>query len=435
MKFFQKIKSLIWKNEEQSTQSRFSRILDLSILLTFSFTFFSIPAFSFSNTGMYVTWILTILLIAEIVVSLIFTRKIIVDFVFLSFILFCISALISSALSGFRGFRLTPIFLTGLAALLYLYCRSSKQFLNLKSFIVGAYFASIIFLAVFFYQYREELFSLSFSRLGDKFGDDNDIALFLCFGFVISFYFLTSIKKTNIIIPILSLITLLVFTFCGLATGSKIFIISSSVCAIYFLFARFWGKKWWIALLLIVGFIIIAVLVLELPFFAFIKSRLAGFFSTLIGKSVSGGDVDELSTINRLNMFVCGMELWLRKPLFGWGIWGFATFSGRAGGWSHNNISESLCNFGLIGSILFHFGFFKAFYSYLKLKKGETKKNVMLAFGLIVFYLCSMVSVAFNSQKIYAYMIGVLVASIEDSKPIFELSLRNKKEKEVLHCD
>ncbi len=159
-----------------------------------------------------------------------------------------------------------------------------------------------------------------------------------------------------------------------------------------------------------------------MPFLSTIKERFNSFISTLLGKSVSDGKTNELSTINRLDMFMCGMQMWLRKPIFGWGIWGFATFSGRAGGWSHNNISESFCNFGLIGTIFFHFGFFTSFRGFTK---SWQKKDKYLSFILLLFFVVSMISVALNSQKLYAMLIGVVFCDLSDAREIISFAPSN----------
>ena len=168
-------------------------------------------------------------------------------------------------------------------------------------------------------------------------------------------------------------------------------------------------------------------MIISIPAFATIKNRFLSFVSTLSGNKIGDGSTNELSTINRLDMFFCGMEMWLRRPMFGWGIWGFATFSGRALGWSHNNISESFCNFGLIGTFLFHYGFYICYKNFIIEK---SKKTFELQFLLILFYSISMLSVALNSQKLYAYIIGILFASFSNEKTLFVIDLAKIKSRE-----
>lgn len=302
--------------------------------------------------------------------------------------------------------------------------------------IYSAFIGTILFLLIYYIYYNKDILNFKTIRIGSAFGDENDVALFMSFGLVISLYFIFFSNKIYVIIP--SIILFILFTFAALTTGSKIFILIAGVSFIVMPFLRFRKEKWWIALVIVITGIITFLVILNLPSFKIIKDRMLDFVSTLFGKSIKGGDSGEYSTIHRLNMFSCGLEMFLRKPLFGWGIWGFATFSGRGGGWSHNNISESLCNFGLIGTTLFHFGLFVSLRNYFKSKR---KENYVLPFILILFYLIAMISVALNSQKLYAYIIGLVFASFNDYKPLFTikttkvlslLKLSKKSNNEVL---
>lgn len=330
-------------------------------------------------------------------------------------------------LNLFKAFSTTPIMLSILSAIIYCYAVSVKKRLNIKAFIFSAFIGSILFLGVFIFKYRIELISLNFNRLGRIFGDENDIALFLGFGLISSLYFGFNFSRKTIIFNIFNLLFSIPFIICGFSTGSKIFVFLLLFCIIFFPFFLCGKKKIWLAILIIVFMFGLFVLMINLPVFSTIKDRLMSFISTLFGKNIGGGKTGELSTIDRLDMFLCGIQMWLRRPLFGWGPWGFATFSGGKGGWSHNNISESLCNFGLIGSFLFHFGFVVSFMSYIKTKE---KKRKTLSFLVICFYLISMFSVALSTQKIYSLIIGMLMADLYESNHLISINFskirRNK---------
>lgn len=407
-----------------TTKSPLNIALDLLVLFLFSFTFFSIPAFSFIGSGKYVTWVLTLFLLLSICISLFLFYRIKLDIISLSFLLFAVSSLVSSALCGFKAFKTTPIFLSLLTFVIYTYSKSIKGSVNLNSFLFSAFIGSVLFLFFFIFKYKRELIHLDFDRIGSKFGDENDVALFLGFGLLCSFYYGVDFHKDTIIFNVFCLFLVLLFGLCGFSTGSKIFILISFLCFLYFPFAKCGKKKWWLALLINICLVAVFFALINLPFFSTIKDRFFSFISTLFGKSVGQGKTNELSTINRMDMFCCGMQMWMRKPIFGWGIWGFATFSGRAGGWSHNNISESFCNFGLIGTFLFHFGFIMSFYYFFK---SRFKKERMLSFALLLFYVLMMVSVALNSQKLYAYVSGIIFASICESKNLISFRFFKKE--------
>lgn len=409
-------------------KSKFNRILDFTIIVLFSLTFFSIPAFSFLGGGKYVTWSLTSVLLVCILIDLSLFYGFKIDYIFASLVLFGISAFMSSLFNGFKSFKGTPILLSLLSAFIYLFCVSSKKRFRIETLIFACYFGSVLFLGLFIIKYFNELKSLDFDRLGSKFGDDNDIALFHGFGLICSIYYALRFRKRYFLLNIISFVLSLLFVFCGFSTGSKIFVLILLFSIIFYPFAICGKRRWWVALLVICGLAGLLVIFINLPIFSTVKSRFLSFISTLIGKSIGNETTNELSTINRFDMFLCGMQMWLRKPMFGWGIWGFATFSGRAGGWSHNNISESFCNFGLVGTFLFHFGLAIGIKDYIK---GKNKKSLTLPFSLLAFYLISMLSVALNSQKIYAYVIGIVLSILCSCEPILTINAfysKNTKE-------
>lgn len=53
------------------------------------------------------------------------------------------------------------------------------------------------------------------------------------------------------------------------------------------------------------------------------------------------------------DLMVKGIELFLQRPLFGWGVSGFATASGT-GFYSHSNYVELLADFGIVGTLLYY---------------------------------------------------------------------------------
>ncbi len=392
----------------------------------FLLAFFSIPSFSFIGAGKYVTWVVTIFLLTTIAVSLALFYPIKIDILSISLLFFVVSAFLSSAITAFKSFKITPYYLAVLIFLLYTYFRSVKKTINLKSFIFAAYIGTVLFLFFYIVKYRNEILSLSFERLGKLFGDENDIALFLSFGAACSLYYFSEVNKTNIVFPFISMLLFLLFAFCGFTTGSKIFILVLFLSFIFIPFKICGKKKWWIALLIIIIGLLLFYAVIHLPFMYTIKQRFYGFISTLLGISVESGSTREMSTVNRLDMFLCGIEMWLKRPMFGWGSWGFATYSGATGGWSHNNFSESLCNFGLVGTVLFNFGFIISFISYFSMCSVE-KKKYSIMFFLLLFYIVAMFGVALNSQKLYAYVIGVVFAGLTELKTLMCIDLKTMR--------
>ena len=394
-----------------SMKLKFNSLLNWLIVILYGITIASIPIFSFNKILYLATWGLTGLLILSIGIYSLKNKYFHFDTISLALFLFAFSAFFSSLINGMKGFNFTPILLPILIILIYGYAKMSK---SSKKMLFAAYFGIIVFLICFIYHYRQQLLHLDFSsRLGDYFGDENDIAIMLGFGIVTTIYLILFSKKIGIIIP--SVILLIPFLVCGFSTGSKIILLIIVISIVISIFLFFGKKKWWVSLIVIVSFIAIGIILLSLPMFSTISTRLYQFIYTMTGQSVKGTTKTDYSTIFRYYMFCDGIEMFLRKPLFGFGIWGFATYGGINNGWSHNHISEGLCNFGAIGFILFHIPFIK---SYIRFFKEKDKKQFIHPFLLLIFFTAAMISVSFFTQKIFAFVIAPIYALMIESKPL-----------------
>lgn len=402
-------------------KSAFNRdnVLDTICILLFGITFFSMPAVSFMDNFNIITWGLSCLFVLACLINTFIKNKSIkINYVAFSFVLFAFFAVFSTALNGFKTFSFTPLLLALFSLIVYLTCLNNKKLIN--PFLTAAYVAVSFFSVYFLIYYRNEIISLSFERIGWHFGDLNDIALFMSLGLILSFYFFLNDKK--IWRKIVHIFAFAVFTVCGTASGSKIFLLSIFIAVISNLFLFFGKKKWYISCIISIAFIGVSILVLSLKPFETIRNRFLSFISTFFGNNISGVSNNDQSSIQRFEMFLDGFSMFLRKPLFGFGIRGFWIFSSFTGAWSHNHFSEILCSYGLIGFVLFHVGFFDSFRGY---KYSKTPyKNALMA--MIVLFILSMFSIALESQKIYSYLIGVIFAGLSTEKHSFLLRIRKK---------
>ena len=238
--------------------------------VAFAASIASIPIFSFNSKLFLLTWVIVGIMLLDMTVYILLKGGITVDWAVAALILFAFSAFISSALNRFSGFNFTPILLPIATAIIYLF---SKQSLSPKIMLLVAFFGICVFLAAFIFHYRSSIIHLDFSqRLGGYFGDENDIAILLGFGFVYSFYSSINSKKVYFIVPFALASAL--FAFCGLLTGSRIFILILVFIIALTIFLRFGKKRWWIATLVVVGFLASVVALLMLPVFTTIRNRL-----------------------------------------------------------------------------------------------------------------------------------------------------------------
>lgn len=407
----------IWKNFT-ILKSKKQIFLDSLIFVFLTLAFFTIPTFSSQTFLNYITWGFTAIFVLLVIASFILYYSFKLDTISLFLFLFCFSALISSLLNGMQGFSFTPFLLTFLTILIYSYCKSNKSVVSLL--ILGIYFSLICFGILFFITYWDALSQLNFDRLGGSFGDENDIAIFFGLGSLISCYFIFYSK--NLWNKIISVLILCFFVLLGISTGSKIFIMVIVFIPLALIILFFGKKRWWISLLAIISLFCAIVLVLSLPFAETIKNRLLTFINTFFNSLSSGQNSTDLSSIQRFYMFFDGIEMFFRKPLFGFGINGFEFFGGLNQGWSHNHFSESLADYGLIGSILFNYGIPVGIIGFLKKKESK----LIIHYLIILFFIILMFSVALFTQKIYAFVIGISLSELTDDKTFFEFPIFGK---------
>lgn len=380
-------------------------VLDCVIYVSFIFLFASVPICSFNSSLFVITWLFTGITLICMFLDCLFYYGFRLDAIVIGLILFCLCCVLSSAVNGFQNFVITPIALMICSSVIYIYTKQNNS--SIKYFMLCCLIGDLIFLFSFIFTYRNELFSLNFDRLGGMFGDENDIALFLLFGFSISSYY--ALFKNKVFFKVVSIIIAFLFLFCAISCGSKIciFMVAAILTTLFFMF--FGKKRWYLALIVSLIAITSGILIIWfVPAFGAIKFRFISFLNEIFNSNIPGGTIIDTGTSFRFNMFLTGIDLWLRRPFIGWGVQGFATFSGIGNGWSHNNISETLCNFGILGTVFFHLGFVYSFLGYKKQKNC----NLNIYLLILIFFIVSMIEVALNSQKIYALTIPIVFSGL-----------------------
>ena len=425
----QKILNFIQSTFNSSNKSRINLFLDILSVILFFASFFSIPVFSFRIGYTYVTWALSILLFVVIVINVSVYYKYRIDSINVSLLLFLFFAVLSSAINGFEGFSFTPLLLNIASIIIYTYCVSNNDII--KPLFVSAYLATIVFILVFIIEYHEDFFALSGTRLGSAFGDQNDISLFFALNFSLSLYYLFFVKKWALK-PVF-VISLAASLLCGALCGSKIFILLVVFSIVFVIIAFFGKKKWYFSLLFLAVTLGLFILLLSLPVFSMIKERFLNFIYTLTGLTFGQPVTADGSTIERYNLFLNSMKMFLQKPLFGYGINGFANNNGMINAWSHNNIGEFLADFGIVGTFFFHY---PLILSYVAFIQNKDKKQSLSCFQIVVFFTVCMISVAFIREKIYSYLAPVSFALLTKDTPQklsydFKLSSLFKSRQEV----
>ena len=397
----------------------FNIVLKYAFYVFFFLSFFSIPVFSFNENLNYLTWVFTICLLIVLLLRLLFYSTIKITFITVSYLLFIVSATIGSMFNKFINFSFSVFLNVTVFCAIYTYFISFKESDNTLFYILflSVFGFSLLFLII----YRNEIFSGQITRLGSLFGDNNDIAIYLSIGFTLGFTYI--FQKHKLLSKIIVAVASIVILACSLLCGSKIVILIMAGICLYNICSYFGKSKWYISLSIVASAFIIVILLLCLPPFKTIKDRILSMIYTLLGIAMPY-QID-YSTINRINMFNNGISLFLRRPLFGFGVSGFKTFSTYHNGWSHNHISETLCNYGIIGTFLFHFPIF------LVLFKRKNKNDPF--FALLLMFIISMISVALFYEKMFTYLFGIMLSKI-DSTPLLEIDIKNIGKKNNENC-
>ena len=151
-------------------------------------------------------------------------------------------------------------------------------------------------------------------------------------------------------------IPMVVVIIIGLITGSRKVVIAvfCGILLFVFLYLKFFPRKGAfrkiaiaLAVILLLGLMLYACFAVDV-LYNIIGFRLEGLLETLTGRGEG-----EASAEIRYHMIEKAMEMFFQKPIFGWGIEGFAANSGF-GVYSHNNFTETLVSFGIVGFVLLY---------------------------------------------------------------------------------
>ncbi len=220
-----------------------------------------------------------------------------------------------------------------------------------KNLIIAVISAAFFLFSIYFIvYYRNDIlnfksFGTESFRLGTYFDNQNGVAAYALIGFAAPLYLVLFFKKK---IRFAFILPALTSFFVGITTGSRTFIFASIIVLIVFLYFKFRQHKF-IYLLVVLGILTLFIILISLPFMSTIRDRLLRAFGTFFGFGIK---VDT-SSIERTLWMDYGFSLGFRRLLFGYGVEGFSIVSG-VGTYSHSNFAEVICNFGLLGFILFY---------------------------------------------------------------------------------
>jgi len=286
--------------------------------------------------------------------------------------------------------------------------------MHLKIILYSVLIGTLFFSAYYLIYYFKELIDLSsFTRLGSKFDNQNSVAR----GFVllaISFTYY-SIKRKRIVLAI----PIPVFVYLCLSTGS----ISNTFCCLLliFLVLILTCKKKGRIITLIATILSIALIIvlLQMPFAYYFKTRIDNIFSTFFG---TGNKIDE-SSVGRFDFAVEAFKLFFEKPLLGNGFNSVPLFTYGRGSYAHNNFAEILANFGFVFFALYEFVLLLPL-----LRKEFRKNNGCLFFFSLYIFIFQLFLVTYY-LKIDGLILPLFAASIPSTGPVFSASYSPTKKR------
>lgn len=381
---------------------RAHKIINIALLTCLALYIFSIPAFSARPKWNYVSYFLMVLCAAMTVSEYVLYEKFFFDRRLLIFAVFILEALVGTAIFS-HGFRhwLTIILVT-LSLVIFYYGFNVIKDKNIIyrviafSFLAfGAYFTII-------YHQRVLTFKISGGALGGYFDNVNAVGTYFSIGSILFFYLALFNKKK---LEYLYLIPALGMIYLGVFTGSRHFLITTFVTAFVCLFLSLKKRKW-ISLIILVGVIGLFFVIIQIPQLADLRENLLRGLSTLFG--IGNYKIDP-SAVQRTLWPKYGFNLGSKELLFGYGTDGFSIYSG-IGTYAHNNYAEVMCNFGILGFIIFHSVVLYPFF--LAIRSKDRSKYIVII--IITFYLVKGFFGVYYSSKDAYMMLALCLCLVRD---------------------
>ncbi len=273
---------------------------------------------------------------------------------------------------------------------------------NKKVIMLSLSIAGLIFSLAFAIVYFNDIIHLDFSkRLGGLFGNVNDVGLrFVIIAALLSTFIIYYTKQYWLLILILPIL------FFALLTGSRKVLIASLAMIIFAIFLLF-RKKIKIAIIISCSAVVVfSLLIFFVPAFSIIKDR---FISWIQYKEGEGGDG---SAFLRDLFKNTAYYLSFKNLFLGYGVGGFDVASGY-GTYSHDNISELICNFGLFGLISFY-GLFVYAFKNIKFKKYFEDGSIIY-FAMLLLYMLMSTGFIFYYSKTLFFVIAICLYINEEN--------------------
>lgn len=310
---------------------------------------FSIPTFSNRYPFNYVSIAICALMCIGMATYVFLYGKFKINIMVGLLILFNITIVITHLVNrSFGSIPKTIVLMSVVAFFAYEFLSCYK---NKNLFFVAILLAGFIFSLIYIVHYRNEIISLSFisgSRLGLYFDNENEIAKE--FGFFCAISIASAVKNKNLPLKIISYVLTFLLLALILTTGSISNLLTTIlVCCIVFIACQKTRTKIIIASSIVLCLIVLSIILVQLPFMNFIKTRIDNIFSTLFNPNEAALDN---SASDRFNGAIVSILIGLNRFLLGFGYMSAVHFT-HSGIQAHNNFAELFIDFGIIGLAIY----------------------------------------------------------------------------------
>ncbi|MBO5452573.1 MAG: O-antigen ligase family protein, partial [Clostridia bacterium] len=257
---------------------------------------------------------------------------------------------------------------------------------DVKKILFGFCLAGAFLSLNFYITYGSEIMTLAqkveaAERMGQEYGNVNEVAQRCMFAFIISIYYGFFNKNCTKKMKYLAIVNTVVCFSVIMFTGSKraLLVIVATIIVMFFKNADSGSTRGRIGVILkgLVAVLLILYLIMNVPMFAGFKERFEVFFQTL------GGNITDESgsDLNRIRYITEGFNYFKNNILFGGGIcYSLSMF----GTYAHNNYIEMLINFGLVGFVIYYYGYVSNFIKMRKLQGSRFDEVKNLFFVLMI---------------------------------------------------
>ena len=311
---------------------------------------------------------------------------------------FCLLTILSTLMVG-RIFSLPKSLYFQVAFGIAIY-QFAKERENFKWTIVSIAIGGLAFAIYFIVHYRAEFLALRFfgqnGRLGGFFDNENNVGRDFVILTLVALYLIIWKKQWYMILYALVMAVLLV------STGSISNIVSLAVVIILTAFFAVKGRKKLIVLGITAGVAVAFVALLQLPAMSYFNKRIYGMFAAFFG--LSGGDN---SFIERFELSRDAILFFLKSPMFGNG-YGYVSYQSIDGLFAHNNFTEIMAAFGIIGLLVYEL---LMILPLVRLRKERSSLSRLVLALVLYLFIFQMFLVTFY-QKIDHIVFGLAFAFV-----------------------